>query len=38
MSAGKGSKPRPLSVSREEYNKRWDKIFKKSKENKKYER
>jgi hypothetical protein len=25
--AGKGSKPRPLSVSQEEYNSRWDAIF-----------
>lgn len=24
---GKGSKPRPLSVSQEEYEKRWDAIF-----------
>ncbi len=24
---GKGSKPRPLSVSKEEYEKRWDVIF-----------
>ncbi len=24
---GKGSKPRPLSVSQEEYEKRWDVIF-----------
>lgn len=24
---GKGSKPRPLSVSNEEYAKRWDAIF-----------
>ena len=25
--AGKGSKPRPFSVSQEEYNTRWDAIF-----------
>ncbi len=25
--AGKGSKPRPISVSQEEYEKRWDAIF-----------
>ena len=25
---GKGSKPRPLSISQEEYDKRWDEIFK----------
>lgn len=24
---GKGSKPRPLSVTQEEYSKRWDAIF-----------
>jgi hypothetical protein len=24
---GKGSKPRPLSVSKEEFNKNWDEIF-----------
>lgn len=24
---GKGSKPRPLSVSQDEYNRRWDHIF-----------
>lgn len=24
---GKGSRPRPLSVSNEEYSKRWDAIF-----------
>ena len=24
---GKGSKPRPFSVSQEEYDKRWDAIF-----------
>lgn len=27
----KGSKPRPLSVSREEFNDRWDNIFRKPK-------
>lgn len=26
---GKGSKPRPLSISREEFNKHWDNIFNK---------
>jgi hypothetical protein len=26
---GKGSKPRPFSVSREEFNSTWDNIFKK---------
>lgn len=25
--AGKGSKPRPFSVSQDEYDKRWDAIF-----------
>lgn len=25
--AGKGSRPRPLSISQEEYEKRWDAIF-----------
>ena len=25
--AGKGSKPRPFSISQEEYNTRWDAIF-----------
>jgi hypothetical protein len=28
---GKGSSPRPLSVSSEEYSKRWDAIFQKDK-------
>lgn len=28
---GKGSKPRPLSVSYEEYTDRWENIFKKKK-------
>jgi hypothetical protein len=27
---GKGSVPRPFSVSKEEFNNRWDNIFKKS--------
>ena len=27
MSNGKGSAPRPLSVSREEYGQRWDAVF-----------
>ena len=25
--AGKGSRPRPISISQEEYNSRWDAIF-----------
>lgn len=29
---GKGSKPRPFSVSQEEFDNRWDNIFKKNKE------
>lgn len=31
--AGKGSKPRPYSVSQEEFDNNWDNIFKKSKVN-----
>jgi len=31
--AGKGSKPRPFSVSQEEFDNNWDNIFKKSKAN-----
>lgn len=31
--AGKGSKPRPFSVSQEEFDNNWDNIFKKSKVN-----
>jgi hypothetical protein len=27
--AGKGSKPRPISVSQKEYDSRWDAIFQK---------
>lgn len=27
--AGKGDKPRPTSISKKDYDKRWDKIFKK---------
>jgi len=27
---GKGSDPRPLSISKEEFDNRWDNIFKKS--------
>ena len=27
--AGKGDRPRPTSISKKEYDKRWDKIFKK---------
>jgi len=30
---GKGSKPRPYSVSQEEYDKRWDAIFQRDTEN-----
>ena len=31
--AGKGDKPRPMSISKKEYEKRWNKIFgKKEKE------
>ena len=29
VAAGKGSKPRPIVVSKEQYQKNWDKIFKK---------
>lgn len=29
--AGKGSKPRPFSVTQEEYDQRWDLIFAKNK-------
>ena len=29
---GKGSSPRPFSVSQEEFNNRWDNIFKKDKD------
>ena len=31
VAAGKGSKPRPIVVSKEQYQKNWDKIFKKGK-------
>lgn len=31
---GKGSKPRPYSVTREEYDDRWDKIFSKDRKSK----
>ena len=31
--AGKGDKPRPNSISKKEYDKRWDKIFRKDKKN-----
>ena len=31
--AGKGDKPRPNSISKKEYDKRWDKIFRKDKSN-----
>jgi hypothetical protein len=30
---GKGSTPRPLSVSREEFSKRWDRVFKRKVKN-----
>jgi hypothetical protein len=30
---GKGSKPRPLSTSQEEFAKSWDRIFKKEEDN-----
>ena len=30
---GKGSKPRPFSVSQQEYDNRWDNIFGKKKDN-----
>ena len=33
-SGGKGSKPRPYSVSKEEFDNRWDLIFKKNKDEK----
>ncbi len=33
VAAGKGSKPRPIVVSKEQYQKNWDKIFKKGKLN-----
>lgn len=29
---GKGSSPRPISIPREEFDKKWDEIFKKNKE------
>ena len=32
---GKGSKPRPLSVSRNQFDDNWDRIFGKKKEEKK---
>lgn len=28
--SGKGSKPRPFSIPKEEYDKRWEEIFKKN--------
>lgn len=31
MSNGKGSKPRPYSVSRKVYEENWDRIFKRKK-------
>ena len=33
--AGKGSKPRPISVSQQEYDSRWDAIFAREVEQKK---
>lgn len=33
--AGKGDVPRPLSISKKEYEKRWEKIFGKKKKSKK---
>ena len=33
--AGKGDVPRPLSISKKEYEKRWEKIFCKKKKGKK---
>ena len=33
VAAGKGSKPRPIIISKEQYQKNWDKIFKKEKRN-----
>jgi len=32
-SVGKGSKPRPITISKEQYQKNWDRIFKKGKRN-----
>ena len=32
-SVGKGSKPRPITISKEQYQKNWDKSFKKGKRN-----
>jgi len=34
---GKGSKPRPISVSNEEYAARWDAIFQRDRINEKHE-
>ena len=31
VAVGKGSKPRPIVISKEQYQKNWDKIFKKEK-------
>jgi len=33
VATGKGSKPRPIVISKEQYQKNWDKIFKKEKRN-----
>ena len=33
--AGKGSKPRPKSISKQEWDERWDKIFQKKTKGKK---
>ena len=30
-SVGKGSKPRPITISKKQYQKNWDRIFKKGK-------
>ena len=32
-SVGKGSKPRPITISKEQYQKNWDRIFKKGANN-----
>jgi hypothetical protein len=34
---GKGSKPRPLSVSRDDFSKRWDETFRAKKSSRKSE-
>lgn len=35
MTAGKGDRPRPIEIPREDFRKRWDEIFKPKKEEKK---